>query len=171
MREGQLERTDKRILKSEIFLTVFAIVTILFFILFPLFNFLYLKKLSSAKELFVSAAVVELGGFNPKEIKIKANQTLKLTLWALDVRHSFNLPQLGLDKVMPVGENAEVIISTNFKENENEYEYIINGKSFKFNKHKKKKKVKPLILEYKCNRYCSPQHWDMRGKLIILPPK
>lgn len=159
---------DKTTARSEFPLIVITVVSTLFFILFPLFHSFHQRTTPGLKNFFITASAKELGGFAPHEIKITANDTAKLSFWAVDVVHSFNMPQLGIDKVLPVGEHAEVTIATQFREDEKEYRYLVNGKSFTFDKEEG---VKPLVLEFKCNRYCSHQHWDMRGEIIIMPPK
>jgi heme/copper-type cytochrome/quinol oxidase subunit 2 len=160
--------------QSERVLLTLVIVPSLFLALFPL-----LKPLSppptqtapGSREVLVLASAGELGGFKPSEIKLVAGEHLHISFWAMDVAHSFNLPQLGIDLVLSPGEATELNLDTTFEENATEYAYFVNGKRFPFPKVAAAPAApQPLVFEFKCNRYCSPAHWGMRGQLVVDPP-
>lgn len=153
-------------------LLLLVIISAIFFLFFPVFENLKQLLVKKDGEILVKVLAQEIGGFNPAEITVTAGEQLKLVFWAMDTTHSFNLPQVGIDLVLPAGEKLRQTILTDFKETPSDYTYLVNQRSFTIQKDPQNLKQKnPLILDFKCNRYCSHQHWSMRGRIIILPPK
>ncbi len=157
--------------ESERLLIAIAVVPSLFFLLFPLLKPLPAATVSEGRNVLVLASAGELGGFKPSVLKVVAGERLNVSFWAMDVGHSFNLPQLNVDLALPPGETRDLSFETGFEEDAGEYRYLVNGRRFSFPKAPGSPSLRaPLVLEFKCNRYCSPAHWGMRGQLVIDPP-
>ena len=169
MRDKFNKEIDYKSEKKLLFLVLFSG---LFFLFFPLLEKLKELQLKNNGEILIKVTSQELGGFNPSEIIVNAKETLKLVFWSMDTTHSFNLPQIGIDLVLPAGEKLRQTIVTDFTETALDYTYMVNQRNFTFQENPLNLMLKnPLTLDFKCNRYCSHMHWSMRGRIIIFPPK
>lgn len=93
-------------------------------------------------EIPVEIWIFEDGGFKPSRIEVKAGQTLRLKLTSMDVTHSFQLLDFGIDTgpIFP-GTTVEVELHA----------------------------TRPGTYPYQCNVRCSPHHRNMVGQLIVRP--
>jgi len=97
-------------------------------------------QLSKEPGLLVQASIPEDGGWNPGTIISKVGEPLKLQFTSQDVVHGFSIGKLDLPEidVLPgVITEANLVFS------------------------------KPGRYVYYCTRWCSPNHWRMRGTIIV----
>ena len=90
----------------------------------------------------IQARMPEAGGFSPDRLELVAGETVKLRIVSPDVVHGFLIPQLDIDvnEVYP-GKPVEVTITPQ----------------------------KPGRFAFACTRWCSVNHWRMRGVIEVLP--
>lgn len=90
----------------------------------------------------IQAQAPEAGGFIPDRLELTAGETVKLRVVSPDVVHSFFIPELGvnIDEVYP-GKPVEVTITPQ----------------------------EPGRYAFACTRWCSVDHWRMRGVIEVLP--
>ncbi len=104
-------------------------------------NIPFANNLNLADEgLIVRIYIHESGGFQPDAILVKVGETTKLTLMAMDVTHSFVIPELGIDTGPIKAGHTEVIELT--------------------------PKEAGTFTIY-CGVLCSPEHHLMKGKLVV----
>ncbi|MCJ7735337.1 MAG: c-type cytochrome [Anaerolineales bacterium] len=97
-------------------------------------------RLTSEPSLLVQAAIPENGGWNPGTIKTKVGQPLNLRFTSDDVVHGFSVGKLDFPEIDVIpGEITQT--SLIFSE--------------------------PGRYVYYCTRWCSPNHWRMRGTIIV----
>jgi len=105
---------------------------------FPLLDDFFIQK--QQDEIMIRMYMEESGGFNPKLIKTKKGQMIKLILISMDVTHGFGIPQLGID-TGPIKPGEKVIIKF-IPDREGNY-------------------------TFECTVHCSPHHHDMKGMLLV----
>ncbi len=97
-------------------------------------------QISSEPGLLVQASIPEDGGWNPGTIKAKVGQPLNLQFTSLDVVHGFSIGILDLPEI-------------------DVFPGEITGTNLVF--------LEPGRYVYYCTRWCSPNHWRMRGTIIV----
>ena len=104
-------------------------------------NGVYLDE-KGVKTIYVYGWTHEEGGWDPSEIVVKAGEKVRLVIRSMDMAHGLQIPDLGIDTgVIKPG-----------------YEYVIE---VTFDK--------PGEYTFYCSVYCSPLHYKMMGKIIVLP--
>lgn len=125
---------------------VAAILVFLVVVGTPVAIFAYERVIRPAQadpnEIPVEIWIFESGGFQPSRIEVKAGQTIRLKLTSMDVTHSFQLLDFGIDTgpIFP-GTTVEVEV----------------------------KASRPGTYPYQCNIRCSPHHRNMVGQLVVRP--
>ncbi|MBI5035045.1 MAG: cytochrome c oxidase subunit II [Chloroflexi bacterium] len=126
----------------------FFALTILFvlFVAFPASLFGYqawLSNPSDARVIMLTANAPSNGGWVPDTIRVNLGERVRLRIASPDVVHGFEIPALGIqvDEILP-GHVAEV-------------EFIASrvGK-----------------FPFACTRWCSVDHWRMRGNIEVVDP-
>ena len=79
--------------------------------------------------------------FNPKEVRVKQGERVRLVIMALDRRHGFEIKALGINSVLEKGKETVVEFVA---ERAGEY-------------------------KFKCSVRCGWRHGSMKGKLIVEP--
>lgn len=125
---------------------VAAILVFLVVVGTPVAIFAYERVIRPAQadpnEIPITIRIFEDGGFQPSRIEVKAGQTVRLKLTSLDVTHSFQLLDFGID-TGPIFPGATVIVEVNA--------------------------TRPGTYPYQCNIRCSPHHRNMVGQLVVKP--
>ncbi|MBI5034814.1 MAG: cytochrome c oxidase subunit II [Chloroflexi bacterium] len=123
--------------------------TILFvlFVVFPSSLFAYqawLTNSSDARVITLTANAPSNGGWVPDTIRINVGERVRLRIAAPDVVHGFEIPALGIqvDEILP-GHVVEV--------------EFVASRAGKF--------------PFACTRWCSVDHWRMRGNILVIDPK
>ncbi|MFQ5696188.1 MAG: cupredoxin domain-containing protein [Terriglobia bacterium] len=79
--------------------------------------------------------------FNPKEIRVKQGERVRLVLTALDRKHGFKIKEFGIKRTIKKGEETVV-------------EFVAERAG---------------TFQFKCAVWCGWRHGRMRGKLIVEP--
>ncbi len=79
--------------------------------------------------------------FNPKEVRVKQGERVRLVIMALDRRHGFEIKALGINSVLEKGKETVV--------------EFVPKRAGKF--------------QFKCSVRCGWLHFWMKGKLIVEP--
>jgi mono/diheme cytochrome c family protein len=131
-------------MKRELFA---AIIVLLIFVAFPASIFAYQTWRTSPADIHViplTANVPANGGWVPDTIRVNLGERVRLQISAPDVVHGFEIPALGIqiDEILP-GHMAEA-------------EFVASrvGK-----------------FPFACTRWCSVDHWRMRGTIEVVDPK
>jgi mono/diheme cytochrome c family protein/plastocyanin len=103
-----------------------------------LLAFLWIRQANSAVE--VHAAIAENGGWMPDTLTAEVGVPLKLQLISDDAMHGFAVGQTGWPAVDMLPRKATEVTLT-FDE--------------------------PGTYTYYCTRWCSPNHWRMRGTIVV----
>lgn len=120
---------------------------ILIFVAFPASLFAYqawLTNPSDVRVITLTANVPNNGGWTPDTIRVNLGERVRLRISSPDVVHGFEIPALGsrVDEILP-GHVEEV-------------EFVASrvGK-----------------FPFACTRWCSVDHWRMRGTIEVIDPK
>jgi mono/diheme cytochrome c family protein len=131
-------------MKNELFA---LIIVLLIFVAFPASIFAYqtwLTNSTDARVIALTANAPANGGWVPDTIRVNLGERVRLQISAPDVVHGFEIPALGIqvDEILP-GHVAEV-------------EFVASrvGK-----------------FPFACTRWCSVDHWRMRGTIEVIDPK
>lgn len=89
----------------------------------------------------ITARAPESGGFSPDRIELKAGETVRLRISSPDVVHGLSIPGLGVDvkEILP-GKPVEVDVTPR----------------------------EPGRFAFACIRWCSADHWRMRGTIDVV---
>ena len=123
---------------------VFALgVVLLVLVVFPagVFGYQAWRTASAGvKVVDIVARAPELGGFAPDRLNLKAGETVRLRISSPDVVHGFTIPGLGVnvDEIYP-GKVVEVDVTP----------------------------ARPGRYAFACTRWCSVDHWRMRGVIEV----
>jgi cytochrome c oxidase subunit 2 len=79
--------------------------------------------------------------FVPNQIVVTEGDNVVIKIKSTDVQHGFALPDFGIDKALPPGQDVLVSFSTD----------------------------KPGTFEFFCNIPCGPGHQEMKGTIIVNP--
>jgi len=122
-------------------------ILVILFVVFPASLFGYqawLTNPSDARVITLTANAPANGGWVPDTIRVNLGERVRLRIAAPDVVHGFEIPALGIqvDEILP-GYVAEV-------------EFVASrvGK-----------------FPFACTRWCSVDHWRMRGTIEVIDPK
>ncbi len=103
-----------------------------------------IKTVHSSDVIVVHAHMAENGGWTPENLTVAVGEPLHLKLTSDDVSHGFAVGQLGLPAVeINPGEMADVTLVF----------------------------TKPGKYTFYCTRWCSLNHWRMRGTIEVADPK
>jgi len=121
-------------------------VTFLLFVAFPaaLFGYQAIRtNASGARVIDVIANAPANGGWKPDSIRVNVGERVRLRIAAPDVVHGFEIPALGIaiDEILP-GHVVEI-------------EFIADRAG---------------RFPFACTRWCSADHWRMRGVLEVIDP-
>lgn len=122
-------------------------VILLIFVAFPASLFAYQAWLTnpiSARVITLTANVPNNGGWSPDTIRVNLGERVRLRISSPDVVHGFEVPALGIqvDEILPGHvEEAEFVASRVGK------------------------------FPFACTRWCSVDHWRMRGVIEVIDPK
>jgi len=131
-------------MKNELFaLTVLVIL----FVVFPASLFGYqawLSNPSDARVITLTANAPSNGGWVPDTIRVNLGERVRLRIASPDVVHGFAIPALGIqvDEILP-GHVTEVAFAA----------YRVGN------------------FPFACTRWCSVDHWRMRGVIEVIDPK
>lgn len=126
---------------------IFALgIVALFIVIFPASLFGYQAwrtQASDVRVIDVVAYAPDAGGWQPATIRVNAGERVRLRISAPDVVHGFEVPALNVrvDEILP-GHVAEVEFTA--------------ARAGRF----------PLV----CTRWCSVDHWRMRGVILVSDP-
>lgn len=121
-------------------------VVVLLVVIFPAALFGYQAWRTSAagaRVIAVEALAPDKGGWQPGTIRVNAGERVRLRVSAVDVVHSLEIPALGIDsgEILP-GHVVELDLVAE----------------------------KPGRYAFACTRWCSLDHWRMRGVLEVVDP-
>jgi mono/diheme cytochrome c family protein len=102
----------------------------------------HLAGASGVRVIDIVAQSPQQGGFAPDHLVLKAGEPVRLRISSTDVVHGLNIPGLGVDvkEILP-GKVVEVDF----------------------------KPEKPGRYAFACTRWCSVDHWRMRGVIEVVP--
>jgi heme/copper-type cytochrome/quinol oxidase subunit 2 len=93
------------------------------------------------KTIYIFAWTTEIGGWEPKNITVKKGETIRFVIRSMDMTHGFLIPELKVDSGA-IEPGYEKIIEIRF-DKVGEYTFY-------------------------CSVYCSPLHYRMTGKIIVV---
>ncbi len=130
-------------MKNELFALT---VVLLIFIVFPasLFGYqMWRTTAGDARVITLTASAPAAGGWQPDTIRVNVGERVRLRIAASDVVHGFEVPALGIqvDEILP-GHVEEV-----------EFAATRTGR-----------------YPFACTRWCSVDHWRMRGVIEVIDP-
>ncbi|WP_202318672.1 cytochrome c oxidase subunit II [Archaeoglobus neptunius] len=99
-----------------------------------------LSEKQTGSEIVINAYVPESGGFKPNYIVVPKGSRVKLVFKSEDVTHGIFIPDLGINKLIPAGD--EVVV-----------EFVAE---------------KSGVYPFMCSVYCSPYHRLMRGTIVVV---
>lgn len=93
------------------------------------------------RTIYVYGWTVEEGGWSPGEIVVRSGERVRLVIRSMDMSHGLQIPELGIDTgVIKPGYEAVIEISLD----------------------------KPGEYTFYCSVYCSPLHYKMVGKIVVV---
>ncbi len=130
-------------MKNELFA---LIIVLLIFIAFPASLFAYQAwrtNTADARVIALTANAPNNGGWSPDTIRVRAGERIRLRISSPDVIHGFEIPALGIraDEILP-GHVEEI-----------EFTAARAGR-----------------YPFACTRWCSADHWRMRGVIEVIDP-
>jgi mono/diheme cytochrome c family protein len=126
---------------------LFALVVVLVILVaFPagLFGYQALRtQAAGVRVIGITARTPQDGGFSPDHIELPAGEPVRLRISSPDVVHGFSVPGLGVNvrEILP-GKPVDVDITPQ----------------------------KPGRYAFACTRWCSVDHWRMRGEIEVIGP-
>jgi mono/diheme cytochrome c family protein/plastocyanin len=97
--------------------------------------------LSQVRTIDIVAAVPEAGGFQPDSIEVQKGEKVRLRFSIPDVTHGVAIAGLGIDfGPLEPGQVKEVEVLF----------------------------AEPGLVTFYCNTWCSPNHWRMRGTIVVV---
>ncbi|MBI4467222.1 MAG: cupredoxin domain-containing protein [Acidobacteria bacterium] len=79
--------------------------------------------------------------YNPREIRVKQGERVRLLITPTDRKHGFELKEFGVKTELPEGKETAIEFTPD----------------------------RPGEFEFKCSVYCGWRHRSMKGKLIVEP--